>query len=106
MQEENPRFFPADCASSSSRQRLESLTGREGKPVSAHDNLAGATRNPMHPASSRLRCKERLAAQLSAELRPGRPHLRSNQRRPSKSWRKSISVENAIKRLQRPEAIG
>ena len=70
MQEKNARFLPVTCASSSSGRRLKSLAGREGKPVSAHDNDAGALASTtMQPASSQLRRQKRLSVQLADELR-------------------------------------
>ena len=70
MQEKNARFLPVDCASSFSGRRLNSVAGREGNPVSAHDNDAGALASTtMQPASSQLRPQKRLSAQLADELR-------------------------------------
>jgi len=70
MQEKNARSFPVDRASFPSGRRLNSVAGREGNPVSAHDNDAGALASTtMQPASSQLRRQKRLSAQLADELR-------------------------------------
>jgi hypothetical protein len=51
MQAKNARFFSATLASSPLGGRLNSdpKSGREGKPVSAHDNDAGAVLKTHRP---------------------------------------------------------
>src|SRR6266550_451110 len=70
MQVKKTRQPNPACASVTTGRRSNSLAGREGKPVSAHDNDAGAVASThMQPASSQLRRQKRLSAQLADELR-------------------------------------